>query len=159
VILSTRFKKRKRFSRFNMNVETIVETAIENLNRIGIPIEYIRINTAPKHDGTPYIEVTDEGRFRYAFSDEDSVHDERITRDLNDILFWIYSDVTLKYACDCIKNHRMHGKNYQIDLIQKQLDLLGLIKIEYADRKRKKYSRIFDDIHPEINDTPSTQLK
>ena len=138
-----------------MNVESIVEIAVENLNRIGIPEEYIRINTAPRNDGFPYIEETGNGQFRYAFSDGTAAHDERITKNIGDILFWIYSDITLRYACDWIRKNRLNCQNYRMGLISKQLDLLEGIKPEYAERKKKKYRRIFDEICMESGSHPN----
>ncbi len=130
-----------------MRVETIAKLASKKLKDLGANPYYPRVNLTPQHDGSAHIENIAGGKYRYVYSERGSEYDEKITDNVEDIFYWIYSDATFTMASDWEVKNRIENQDFRILLFQKQLDLLSSINEDFSKIRKKQIELILKN-HP-----------
>ena len=102
-------------------------------------------------DATPNIEVDNLGLYHYVISERGNEYERKITSDLNDLLYWIFSVVTFSMACDYELKNRIEDKDSRRIIFAKQVELLGLLRKDWEEKERKEHESIllnspFDDL-------------
>lgn len=121
-----------------MQVENIVKVARKVLKAIGADEYYSQVITVAHHDGSAHIENIKNGKYRFVYSERGKEYGERITDNIDDILYWIYNDATFTMASKWEAKYRIENQDPRILLIQKQLELLKIIDEKYAERREKE---------------------
>ena len=119
--------------------------------RINAPANYLPTFSSPIGDATPNIEIDDLGLYHYVISERGNEYDRKMTSDLNDLLYWIFSSVTFSMATDYELKNRIEDQDFRRILFQKQQELLGTLNKEWEERERKEHEYIlsnnpFDDL-------------
>ena len=91
--------------------------------------------TAPAHDGSPHIEI-DRGTYRYVVTERGGTLENRQTESLNEVLYWLTSDLIFSLAGHFELNHRVVGQDSRRIIFDRELYLFNRISPEWADRKR-----------------------
>ena len=119
--------------------------------KINAPANYLPTFSSPIGDATPNIEVDDLGLYHYVISERGNEYDRKMTSDLDDLLYWIFSSVTFSMAADYELKNRIEDQDFRRILFHKQQELLGTLNKEWEERERKEHEYIlfnnpFDDL-------------
>lgn len=141
-------------------IENIVKQLAEKINA---PANYMPTFSLPKGDATPNIEVDSSGLYNYVISERGTEYERRITSDLNDLLYWIFSAITSYMACDYELKNRVENKDFRRIMFAKQEALLGILNKDWEKKERMEHQSIlvrspFDDL-AELRATYSAELR
>ncbi len=119
--------------------------------KISAPDHYLPTFSSPIGDATPNIEVDDLGLYSYVISERGNEYDRKMTSDLNDLLYWIFSSVTFSMAVDYELKNRIEDQDFRRILFNKQQELLGTLSKEWEEREIKEHeytlsNNPFDDL-------------
>lgn len=131
-------------------------TEIQNIvnqlaERINAPTSLLPTFSTPIGDATPNIEVDSLGLYNYVISERGNEYKRNITSDLNDLLYWIFADVTSSMSSDFELKNRIEEKDCRRIMFTKQEELLGLLNKEWEEKEKKEHKSIlnnnpFDDV-------------
>jgi hypothetical protein len=134
-------------SRYLMLTFSEIKQRIEQLgDQIDAPTNLMPTYGTSKNDGTPHIEVSDSSYF-YRALERDMVCINRKTSSIDELLFWVYQDVTFNMACSYELAHRDSKVNSRKVIFSYQLGLLSLISIEWKERREDEIAEILKE-HP-----------
>jgi hypothetical protein len=113
---------------------------------LGAPKRYVMFATQPRIDGGPYIERQGED-YAYVVWERGSELRRRVTRDPDEILYWLVSDLTWDMASEYeLSNRREHVDSRRL-LFEKHLELLALANPSWSAAKRLEYDAVLRE-HP-----------
>jgi hypothetical protein len=75
-------------------------------------------------------------------SERGNEYDRRFTPFLDQLLFWIFRDITFRMSSDYELENRINNQDSRILLFSYHIDLMSKIKQEYADMIKKDYDYI-----------------
>ncbi|MCB0373226.1 MAG: immunity 63 family protein [Muricauda sp.] len=113
--------------------------------KINAPNHLLPTFSTPRGGATPNIEVDPSGLYYYVISERGQEYERKITSDLNDLLYWIFSSVTFSMACDYELQHRIADKDGRRIIFAKQLDLLGILNKEWQEKEAEEHTSILTD--------------
>jgi hypothetical protein len=108
---------------------------------ISVPKNYYPTFDNVKGDATPNIEIDKIGYY-YVISERGNEYDRRFTPFLDQLLFWIFRDITFRMSSDYELENRINNQDSRILLFSYHIDLMSKIKQEYADMIKKDYDYI-----------------
>ena len=108
--------------------------------------DYKRFATSPTHDGGPYIEKRGS-TYAYINTERGIELRRRETKNPDDILYWLVSEVTREVAQKYELKHRQSDEDTRRLLFKKDIELLDEINPEWGQRKRSEYELILAE-HP-----------
>jgi len=128
-------------------IRTIVNELAEKINA---PTNLLPTFSSPIGDATPNIEVDNSGLYHFVISERGTEYERKITSDLNDLMYWVFSGVTFSMACDYELKNRIKDKDSRRIMFAKQEELLGNLNKDWEERERKEHDSIlirnpFDD--------------
>jgi hypothetical protein len=100
----------------------------------------------PQHDGSAHVELVGD-LYNYVVTERGSEYERKSTRDEDELLYWLFADVTFSLASDFEVRHRISGQDSRRQLFSKQVELLGLLRPAWAEREQKEHERIIAE-HP-----------
>ena len=131
-------------------------TEMQNLakdlaSRINAPIHLLPTFSTPIGDATPNIEVDNSGLYHFVISERGTEYERKITSDIDELMYWIFSVVTFSMACDYELNNRIEDKDSRRIMFAKQEELFGILNRDWQERERKEHKSIlinnpFDDL-------------
>ena len=129
-------------------IQNIVNQLAEKINA---PSNLLPTFSSPIGDATPNIEVDNLGLYNYVISERGNEFERKLTSDLNDLLYWIFSSVTFSMACDYELKNRIEEKDCRRIMFEKQEELLGILDKKWEEKERKEHQSIlvnspFDDL-------------
>jgi hypothetical protein len=83
----------------------------------------------------PHIEERD-GRLHLVVVERGVEQDRRIARDLDELLYWVFCEVTFAMASDWEARDRVKGQDSRVGLFTRQLELLAALSTRWVDRYR-----------------------
>ena len=110
-------------------------------NKLKAPKLYVQFAQTPRHDGSPHIEYEGD-ELHYVITERGSEYERRKTKDSDDILFWLISDITFSMASDFELNNRIETEDFRIQLFSKDIELLSSINKDWAEKIRVKYNKL-----------------
>ena len=141
-----------------MNLATVKNRYYKIARILKAPSKHIRFATTPQHDGSPHVEH--EGiELHYVVTERGSEFERRKTKDTNELLFWIVSDLTWAMASDWELANRIEAEDFRRQLFRKDVELMSLIDKEWADRKRTKYENLLSCKYPFENTAANKVLE
>jgi hypothetical protein len=101
-------------------------------------------------DAHPYIEV-DNFFLYYVVSERGQEIERKMTDKLDDLLYWIFADVTFSMSSDYELKNRIEDKDCRRIMFDKQKELLGQLNQNWRQREDAEHQRIlknspFDDL-------------
>ena len=132
-------------------IAEIQKATIDLAKKINAPNSLLPTFSSPRGDATPNIEVDPSGLYYYVISERGHEYERKITSDLNDLLYWIFSSVTFSMACDYELQHRIEDKDGRRILFAKQLELLEVLDEKWKEKETEEHASIlakypFDDL-------------
>jgi hypothetical protein len=129
-----------------------IQNLANNLaRRISAPTHFLPTFSTPNGDATPNIEIDNSGLYNYVISERGNEYSRKITSDLDELMYWIFSDVTFSMACDYELHNRIEDMDSRRIMFAKQEELLRLLKKDWEERERIEHESIlirkpFDDL-------------
>lgn len=115
--------------------------------KIGAPLNALPSYGQLKWDAHPYVEVDALGFMYLIISERGEEYQRRMTDNLDDLLYWIFADVTFSMACTYELRNRIEDKDSRRIIFDKQEELLSILSPTWGDRERKEHAQILKD-HP-----------
>jgi hypothetical protein len=120
--------------------------------KIGAPREHL-----PHVRGDPEIQIdveVNDGNYTWVLTERGKERARRLTRDPDDVLYWLIGDTAFTMACDYELAHRIEGQDFRRILFAKEIELLDRLDHRWAMRKTKELNAILrrnpfiDDLRP-----------
>ncbi len=102
-------------------------------------------------DAHPFVEVDNLGFMHFIISERGQELERKITKDMDQILYWIFASITFSMSVNYELNHRMENKDCRRTMFDKQEELLGEISQSWKERDHAEHQDIlashpFDDL-------------
>jgi len=133
------------------SLEEIKEKVQELASKINAPTDLLPTFGYSKDFAYPHIEVDNLGLLHYVVIERGQELDRKTTNKLDDLLYWIFADVTFNMACDYELKNRIEDKDFRRIMFDKQEQLLGQLNDIWKQTENEEHIRIlkthpFDDL-------------
>jgi hypothetical protein len=133
------------------SLDDIKQKVRELANKINVPTELLPTYGYSKDFAYPHIEVDNLGLLHYVIVERGEELDRRTTDKLDDLLYWIFADVTFSMACDYELKNRIEDKDCRRIMFDKQEQLLGQLNDTWREKESEEHKSIlkthsFDDL-------------
>lgn len=121
-----------------------VQRRIEELaKKIDAPANLMPTYGASKNGGTPFLEVDNSSSsYSYRAFDRDTTTMNRSTHDIDELLYWVFQDVTFSMASEYRARHRDPAINYRKVIFSHQLELLEALDSRWRKLRERKIREI-----------------
>lgn len=102
--------------------------------RVGASERFCRVPVTRSDDGSPHIEHAG-GVYRYIVTERGLTHESRETRDRDELLYWLLSDITFGLATRHELENRRPGIDGRRLIFAHQLDNLGRLEARWRARR------------------------
>jgi hypothetical protein len=99
------------------------------------------LKTAPQHDGSAHVEWSGDLLF-YVVTERGSEFVRRATYSKDELLYWLIKAVVFEIASDFELKNRIKGQSFRRLLFAKEIELIGKLKSEWAERRKSEIDRI-----------------
>ncbi|PAB60339.1 Imm63 family immunity protein [Anaeromicrobium sediminis] len=124
-----------------LSLEQIKAKVFDLAKRINAPVIFMPTFGINKDSAQPEIRV-DESRYHYVIIERGQELQHKITKDLNELLYWTFEDITFSMASDFELKNRNAEQDFRRILFDKQLKLLSLINEEFSLKRKKTIEKI-----------------
>lgn len=104
------------------------------------------IQTTRGNDGTSHLEIIDNA-YHYIATERGLDLSRHITKDKDDLLYWLVSELAWEMAITYEIKHRIKGQSFRRLLFAKTIENLNKANPAWAERKQKEFDEILA-IHP-----------
>ncbi|UPG94221.1 Imm63 family immunity protein [Luteibacter aegosomatissinici] len=108
---------------------------------IGAPSVLLEVRTAESSDGTPYLEITDEG-YSYIAVERGLEISRQYTPELDGILYIIFKRITSQMALSYELRHRIDGQDFRRIYFSRRIELMHAAHQGWGDRQRIEIEEI-----------------
>lgn len=130
----------------NQDIRVVAQRYLEMAQLLGAASQHICFHLTPQDDGSPHIEYEGD-ELIYVHTERGERYGERRTSDVNELLYWLVSDLIWAMAQDYELSHRAAGADCRRQLFSKQIELFTLVDPSWAKQKQAEIDRILVD-HP-----------
>lgn len=115
---------------------------------------YVLPTFGRSEDGArPHIEV-DTPRMHYVVIERGEELTRQTTADVDELLWWVFENVTFSLATDYASRHRVFGRDFRRGLFAKQVELLAVLSPQWADRAAEDHRGVLVR-HPFVDSAAS----
>lgn len=105
----------------------------------------------PDWNAHPCIEVDNLGLMYYIISEPGQEYERRMTDKIDDLLYWVFANVTFSMACDYELKNRIEDQDSRRIMFDKQEELLGQLSNTWGQKEKAEHQGIlkkhpFDDL-------------
>ncbi len=130
-----------------MDLSAIKQRYYKIARQLRAHAKHVQFSTTPQHDGSPHIEyVGDE--LHYVVTERGQEYERRRTKDPDELLFWLVSDMTRGIASEWEPEHRIENEDSQRQFFRRHIELLGQVEDEWASRMKAKYEMLLGEPYP-----------
>jgi hypothetical protein len=129
-----------------LSLKEIRNLVISAANKINAPKYYLPTFGVNEDFARPEIRVEKNG-YHYVILEKGQEIKHQVTKNLDELLYWTFKDITFEMACDYEVKNRIEGQDFRRLLFDKQLELINLINEEFSlllksdiEGKLKKYN-------------------
>ena len=126
------------------SISTIRRKVKELGLRINAPKETLRIYSQPTGFGDPHIEINTDG-YHYIVWERGNEHERRTTKDFNELLYWLVSDITFQMACKYELQVRVPNQDSRRLIFEKQLELLKKMDLKFYIQKNQAIQELLKE--------------
>jgi hypothetical protein len=126
-------------SLFDLN--QIKEKVLEIAKQINAPSILLPTFGVNKDFAQPEIRVDGKG-YHFVIVERGSELKHQIVKDIDELLYLVFKDITFSMACEYELNNRIEGQDFRRILFSKQLELLSKISDIYYSLGRKEIEEI-----------------
>lgn len=104
------------------------------LRRLDPALAGAQLPTVASHDGAPHVEWSAAG-WSYIITDRGQVQEVRETTEREELLYWLFADITFSRAVQYELRHRIEGQDFRRILFARQLRELAALDDGWAARR------------------------
>lgn len=133
------------------SLDDIKKIADELALKIKAPTNLLPSYGQQTWDAHPYIEVDNLGFMYYIISERGQEYERKMTDKIDDLLYWIFANVTFSMASDYELKNRIEDKDCRRIMFDKQEELLGQLNHNWRQKENAEHQSIlknhpFDDL-------------
>ena len=118
--------------------------------KINAPEELLPTYGFSKDFAYPHIEIDNKGVYHYVVIERGEEIDRKSTKILDELLYWIFANITFSMSCDFELKNRIEDKDSRRIMFSKQEELVGILNAEWEILERERHFEIlktypFDD--------------
>ncbi len=91
--------------------------------------------------GRPYIVIKGD-TYYFLINDKDTVSIKRQTNSLQELLYWIFDDITFHMGVNHAINHRVTDVDPRRMIFKKQLELLQILRPDWKEQKQLEIQEV-----------------
>lgn len=111
---------------------------------IGAPDSLLPAVDVPNDFAYPYV-LMEDPVLQYVIRERGEILQNRQTSDLEELLYWIFQDVTFNMAAEFEKRHRVSGQDFRRVLWNHQMQLLEKLRPEWRKKRQHQIDRILEE--------------
>ena len=132
-----------------MNINQIRQQIRTYGAMIDAPPQMLTVFIQPQGDGTPFVVVEEDG-YRYIIEERGMIFEERKTKDVNLLMYWLMSSIIFNMACCYELANRESQRDPRRIIFVKELELFEIINKSWRQLKKSELDEIlknnpFDD--------------
>ncbi|MGE5449398.1 MAG: Imm63 family immunity protein, partial [Bacteroidales bacterium] len=125
-----------------------IKRRINKLQRIiNAPKELRPSYGAFEYADSYFIEIDTKGVMRLIETEHGRIHEVRRTKDLDELLYWIFTNITFAMACKQELENSPSVSDKRIGIFLQQEELLGKLYPHWQDKKHAEYEAFIKN-HP-----------
>jgi len=129
-----------------LSLATIRKKTTDIARIINAPRDLLPTFGSTRDFGNPHIEV-DKKNYHYVIVERGIEWERSTTQNLNELLYWIFNDVTFQMACDYEVKNRVNNQDFRRELFRKQLELMKNINSDFSKKLEEEIREILKN-HP-----------
>ncbi len=110
---------------------------------IGAPQDSLPTYGYSNQNGHPHIDIGSQGYY-YLILEQDTVCDRLITKDIDELLYKIFSNVTFSLSTKFEAANRNFNQDFRRIIFNNQIELLSLLSPLWADRQAREQALILE---------------
>lgn len=128
-----------------------IRNLVRNMGEIvRAPYSLLSIPDKPTGTGTPHVE-TDGDTYAYVVTERGFEFNRKSTKDLDELLYWIFDGIAFSMAVDYELKHRKEGVDSRRTIFERQLEILSSLNPDWVRLTRKEIDETlketpFDDL-------------
>jgi len=129
--------------------ETLIAKIREMASAINAPESTLPAVGEWNDFANPYVMI-DDGAYHYLVRERGETLQDRKTHDLNELLYWIFQDVTFNMAVQFETKHRVANQDFRRMLFDHQLQLLGTLHPSWRRTREQEIAAILEQSPPRL---------
>ena len=129
----------------NLTLSALEQRVRSLATSLNAPAIYLPTFGYSQEDGTPHIEIS--CTYDFVVSERGNEFERRRTRDVDELLFWVFQAVTFSMASEYELSHRRRGEDSRRQLFAVKVDLLKTLSPEWGQREDENLKHILRQ-HP-----------
>ncbi len=129
-----------------LSLATIRKKTTDIARIINAPRDLLPTFGSTRDFGNPHIEV-DKKNYHYVVVERGIEWERSTTQNLNELLYWIFNDVTFQMACDYEVKNRVNNQDFRRELFRKQLEFMKNINSDFSKKLEEEIREILKN-HP-----------
>ena len=127
-----------------LNINEIQHEVDKLTLKINYPAHSITLCTAPSGDGTPYISFDNE-EYNYIYSERGYEFSRKISKSIDDLLYWIMHSFVSEVAFAYELKHRIHGRDGRRMAFPMIVELMANMNSEWGIRSQEDINEILSN--------------
>jgi hypothetical protein len=123
-----------------LDIDEIQKKIDELTLQAGLPRHSINLCTAPIGDGTPYVTFESNG-YNYIHSERGYEFSRKVTRSLDELLYWIMSGLAYRTAFQYELEHRVEGRDGRRMAFPKFIELMASMNPSWESKARHEIQK------------------
>ena len=120
-----------------LTIEKIRHLVLELGRKISIDKKELFVRDTRSDNGTPHIEIK-APYYHYVVTERGNEFERKSTKNIDQLLYWIFSDITFTVACDYEVKNRIREQDFRRLMWKHQLHLLTTLKESWAKQEAKE---------------------
>ena len=83
----------------------------------------------------PFIEIDSSGEMHLKVRERGQIFEDKIAKDIDELLYWIFSGITFSMACDFELKNRIETQDCRRMIFEKQNELLKKLNDDWQERE------------------------
>ena len=135
-----------------VSINSIQQQVWKLASKINAPKSLTTVFATSPQDGRPHVEIHKD-EFRLVTMERGALFSEKVTEDLDILLYWIFRSITSRIAQDYELKHRVEHQDSRRIMFSKQLKLMSKLSSSWHNRMRDEIDAIlvanpYVDPHP-----------
>lgn len=127
-----------------LNIEEIQKKIDELTLQAGLPRHSVNLCTAPTGDGTPYVTFENDV-YNFIHSERGYEFSRKVTASLDELLYWIMSELAYKTAFQYELEHRMKGRDGRRIAFPKFIELMANMNLSWEPKAQCEIQKILTE--------------
>lgn len=124
-----------------MSIEGIQKKIDELTLQAGLPRHSVNLCAAPVGDGAPYVTFENDV-YNFIHSERGYEFSRKVTGSLDELLYWIMSELAYKVAFQYELEHRVKGRDGRRIVFPKFIDLMANMNVLWGPKAQREIKKI-----------------